>query len=71
MATLNLFTLVFNIRGAALLVEAAEMGNPDAQYDLGCRLRAEVRFPDKLKNTIDTSLMFHKLIPMTDWTLFS
>ncbi|KAL1566109.1 hypothetical protein AAHA92_01752 [Salvia divinorum] len=27
--------------GAALLVEAAEMGNPDAQYDLGCRLRAE------------------------------
>ncbi|GER28049.1 hypothetical protein STAS_03807 [Striga asiatica] len=27
--------------GAALLVEAAEMGNPDAQYELGCRLRAE------------------------------
>ncbi|KAG6412144.1 hypothetical protein SASPL_124813 [Salvia splendens] len=27
--------------GAALLVEAAEMGNPDALYDLGCRLRAE------------------------------
>ncbi|KAH6798909.1 binding protein [Perilla frutescens var. frutescens] len=27
--------------GAALLVEAAEMGNPDAQYDLGCHLRAE------------------------------
>lgn len=25
-----------------MLVEAAEMGNPDAQYDLGCRLRAEV-----------------------------
>ncbi|KAJ4844615.1 hypothetical protein Tsubulata_023441 [Turnera subulata] len=27
--------------GAALLVEAAEMGNPDAQYELGCRLRVE------------------------------
>ncbi|KAL8496430.1 hypothetical protein ACS0TY_020227 [Phlomoides rotata] len=27
--------------GAALLVEAAEMGDPDAQYDLGCNLRAE------------------------------
>ncbi|KAI3468944.1 hypothetical protein Pfo_025607 [Paulownia fortunei] len=27
--------------GAALLVEAAEMGDPDAQYELGCRLRAE------------------------------
>lgn len=30
--------------GAALLVEAAEMGDPDAQYELGCRLRVEVRF---------------------------
>lgn len=30
-------------RGAALLVEAAEMGDSDAQYDLGCRLRIEVR----------------------------
>ncbi|XP_059635075.1 uncharacterized protein LOC132277279 [Cornus florida] len=27
--------------GAALLVEAADMGNPDAQYELGCRLRVE------------------------------
>ncbi|KAK6137717.1 hypothetical protein DH2020_028552 [Rehmannia glutinosa] len=27
--------------GAALLVEAAEMGDPEAQYELGCRLRAE------------------------------
>lgn len=30
-------------RGAALLVEAANMGDPDAQYELGCRLRVEVR----------------------------
>ncbi|KAF7846605.1 hypothetical protein BT93_L4031 [Corymbia citriodora subsp. variegata] len=29
--------------GAALLVEAANMGDPDAQYELGCRLRVEVR----------------------------
>ncbi|XP_057805315.1 uncharacterized protein LOC131020486 [Salvia miltiorrhiza] len=29
--------------GAALLVEAAEMGNPNAQYDLACHLRAEDR----------------------------
>ena len=28
--------------GAALLVEAANMGDPDAQYELGCRLRIEV-----------------------------
>ncbi|KAF2296028.1 hypothetical protein GH714_035751 [Hevea brasiliensis] len=28
--------------GAALLVEAADMGDPDAQYELGCRLRVEV-----------------------------
>ncbi|KAG8365162.1 hypothetical protein BUALT_Bualt18G0075600 [Buddleja alternifolia] len=27
--------------GAALLVEAAEMGDSDAQYELGCRLRIE------------------------------
>ncbi|CAH8391469.1 unnamed protein product [Eruca vesicaria subsp. sativa] len=27
--------------GAALLVEAADMGNADAQYELGCRLRVE------------------------------
>ncbi|KAF8042752.1 hypothetical protein BT93_A1167 [Corymbia citriodora subsp. variegata] len=27
--------------GAALLVEAANMGDPDAQYELGCRLRVE------------------------------
>lgn len=31
-------------RGAALLVEAANMGDPDAQYELGCHLRREVRF---------------------------
>lgn len=30
-------------RGAALLVEAAEMGDPDAQYTLGSQLRIEVR----------------------------
>ncbi|KAL6278139.1 hypothetical protein ACE6H2_021740 [Prunus campanulata] len=27
--------------GAALLVEAANMGDPDAQYELGCKLRVE------------------------------
>ncbi|KAM3216218.1 hypothetical protein P3L10_025659 [Capsicum annuum] len=27
--------------GAALLVEAAEMGDPEAQFELGCRLRIE------------------------------
>ncbi|XP_078437625.1 binding protein isoform X2 [Wolffia australiana] len=27
--------------GAALLVEAANMGDPDAQYDLGCHLRVQ------------------------------
>ncbi|KAH7856491.1 hypothetical protein Vadar_001960 [Vaccinium darrowii] len=27
--------------GAALLVEAADMGDPEAQYELGCRLRVE------------------------------
>ncbi|XP_062218516.1 uncharacterized protein LOC133918592 isoform X2 [Phragmites australis] len=27
--------------GAALLVEAANMGDPDAQYELGCQLRIE------------------------------
>ncbi|XP_065872599.1 uncharacterized protein [Euphorbia lathyris] len=27
--------------GAALLVEAADMGDPDAQYELGCRLRVD------------------------------
>ncbi|KAH9761876.1 hypothetical protein KPL70_000601 [Citrus sinensis] len=27
--------------GAALLVDAANMGDPDAQYELGCRLRVE------------------------------
>ena len=30
-------------RGASLLVEAADMGDPNAQYELGCRLRVEVR----------------------------
>ena len=28
--------------GAALLVEAANMGDPEAQYELGCQLRVEV-----------------------------
>ena len=28
-----------------MLVEAADMGDPDAQYELGCRLRVEVRLP--------------------------
>lgn len=32
-------------RGAALLVEAAEMGDPEAQFELACRLRIEVSFP--------------------------
>ncbi|ONI03726.1 hypothetical protein PRUPE_6G277700 [Prunus persica] len=27
--------------GAALLIEAANMGDPDAQYELGCKLRVE------------------------------
>ncbi|XP_077252178.1 binding protein [Tasmannia lanceolata] len=27
--------------GASLLVEAADMGDPDAQYEIGCRLRVE------------------------------
>ena len=31
-------------RGAALLVEAADMGDKDAQYELGCRMRVEVSF---------------------------
>lgn len=35
----------FDNRGAALLVEAADMGDPDALYELGCRLRVEVRLP--------------------------
>ncbi|KAA0061595.1 hypothetical protein IC582_011916 [Cucumis melo] len=30
--------------GAALLVEAAEMGDADAQYELGCRLRVENKY---------------------------
>ncbi|CAK9182145.1 unnamed protein product [Ilex paraguariensis] len=30
--------------GAALLVEAAEMGDADAQYELGCRLRVENQY---------------------------
>lgn len=38
--------LIFGSRsGAALLVEAADMGNADAQYELGCRLRVEVKLP--------------------------
>lgn len=38
------FLSCFILSGAALLVEAANMGDPDAQYELGCRLRVEVRF---------------------------
>ena len=38
----DLFLTFIYIRGAALLVEAAEMGNPDALYELGARLRVEV-----------------------------
>lgn len=34
--------LLYRDRGAALLVEAADMGDADAQYELGCRLRVEV-----------------------------
>lgn len=30
--------------GAALLVEAADMGDADAQYELGCRLRVENKY---------------------------
>lgn len=39
---IHLFFPFCDARGAALLVEAAEMGNPDALYELGCRLRVEV-----------------------------
>ncbi|KAF3674063.1 putative early nodulin-93-like [Capsicum annuum] len=39
-----IFLPVFNDRGAALLVEAAEMGDPEAQFELGCRLRIENGF---------------------------
>lgn len=40
------YVIVFDHHsGAALLVEAADMGNADAQYELGCRLRVEVRLP--------------------------
>ena len=42
-AHINTFLLCQN-RGAALLVEAANMGDPDAQYELGRRLRVEVSF---------------------------
>lgn len=37
------FWLLVCRSGAALLVEAADMGNADAQYELGCRLRVEVK----------------------------
>ncbi|XP_047332459.1 uncharacterized protein LOC124936050 [Impatiens glandulifera] len=30
--------------GAALLVEAADMGDPDAQYELGCKLRVDNKY---------------------------
>jgi TPR repeat protein len=36
----SLFTF-HGCSGAALLVEAANMGDPDAQYELGCHLRIE------------------------------
>lgn len=39
--------------GAALLVEAADMGNADAQYELGCRLRVEVNLPSFLLITLN------------------
>lgn len=39
---IHLLFLFCDTRGAALLVEAAEMGNPEALYELGCRLRVEV-----------------------------
>lgn len=41
---LTLLFLFYCNRGAALLVEAADMGDADAQYELGCRLRVEVKF---------------------------
>ncbi|KAK3021668.1 hypothetical protein RJ639_047502 [Escallonia herrerae] len=31
-------------KGAALLVEAADMGDPDAEYELGCLLRVENKY---------------------------
>ncbi|THG08066.1 hypothetical protein TEA_009775 [Camellia sinensis var. sinensis] len=40
---INTLCLFHHNRGAALLVEAADMGDPDAQYELGCQLRVEVR----------------------------
>ena len=36
-----------------MLVEAADMGNADAQYELGCRLRVEVNLPSLLLITLD------------------
>ncbi|KAL8126453.1 hypothetical protein AgCh_013658 [Apium graveolens] len=42
---LNDKRLIPLLRGAALLVEAADMGDADAQYELAYRLRVEVRFP--------------------------
>lgn len=35
-------TVPIFISGAALLVEAANMGDADSQYELGCHLRVEV-----------------------------
>lgn len=42
-------------------MEAAEMGDPDAQYDLGCSLRSEVRFPFELKLSTCSLLYLVKL----------
>ncbi|KAL5177380.1 hypothetical protein HKD37_08G023163 [Glycine soja] len=42
--------------GAALLVEAAEMGDPEAQYALGCHLRVE-KWP-RSSNSISISDMY-------------
>lgn len=38
------------------MVEAANMGDPDAQYELGCRLRVEVRLQ------ITVLLLIHKAL---------
>lgn len=34
--------LTHHVSAAALLVEAAEMGDAEAQYELGCQLRVQV-----------------------------
>jgi len=39
----DFFPFSLGNRAATLMVEAADMGDPDAQYALGCHLRVEVR----------------------------